>query len=131
MSTQLASIPPGYDTSSDVARVVEATRHLHDFRSGFAQALAWAAEENVDLMPDTVHRLLEPMLRILGPERAQRFAERIDRIARDVAAEVWPAGPETPRIVLEKVCDEAAHAVADEFLYALMVIYLYLSGETS
>jgi hypothetical protein len=114
--TQTLSLSEGYDTSPDDARVVEATRHLHDFRGGYAEALERIAEDSIGLMPAAAHQELEPLLRILGPERAHRFCERIDHLARAASGdEAFFAPSMDARITLRKVCQEAAHAVADEF----------------
>ena|SRR5688572_33248973 len=115
MSTELLMTPPGSDTSSDVERVVEATRHLHRFRQGFAELLVRIAEESTQFLHDNAIAHIEPALRILGDARAERMAQRLYRIASDVTSGDPQRDPDIAALCLRKVADEAAHAVADEF----------------
>lgn len=115
MSTELLSSPQGYDTSPDVARVVDATRHLHAFRTGFAEALEALALRSTEYMPDNGKAHLEPMLRSLGDERSERFAERLYRIASDVTAGWQPhLDPRVSAETLHQVIHEATNAVMAE-----------------
>lgn len=115
MSTELLSSPPGSDTSTDVARVVEATRHLADFRTGYAKTLETLAMRATEYMPEHGKEQLEPMLRALGTERAQRFAERLYRIASDITAGWQPdVDPVRSAEILRHVIHEAAVAVMAE-----------------
>lgn len=115
MSTELLMTPPGSDTSSDVARVVAATRHLHWFRTGFAEALEQLALRATEYMPDNGKAHLEPMLRILGDEASGRFGERLYRIAADVTAG-WQPHLDSDRATesLHQVIHEAVNAVMAE-----------------
>ncbi len=115
MSTQLASIAEGYDTSPDVARVVEATRHLNAFRTGYAKTLETLAIRATEYMPEHGKEQLEPMLRALGADRAQRLAERLYRIASDVTAG-WQPGVDVDEATetLHRVIHEVTNAVMAE-----------------
>jgi hypothetical protein len=115
VSTQTASMTLGSDTSSDVERVVEATRHLHRFRQGFAELLVRIAEESTQFLHDNAIAHIEPALRILGDARAERMAERLYRIACDVTTDDPRIDKDIAALCLRKVADEAAHAVADAF----------------
>jgi hypothetical protein len=117
MSTwQLLREAPGSDTSSDVERVVEATRHLHAFREGYAHALEWMAEHAAENWQEKqAIQFLEPMLRILGESRANRMAVRLYRIACDVTTDDLRIDKDIALLCMGKVAAEAAHAVADEF----------------
>lgn len=102
--------------STDVAQVVEATRHLHDFREGFAQHLQWVACRAVIRMPDEGRRLLEPLLRILGAEQADTYADKLYVAAANCSGGWDPTlDPDMAQHKLEALCADVAHAVADEF----------------
>lgn len=117
MSTQQATVSPGYDIPSNVAKVVEATRHLRDFRTGYAETLAHLAEQTATLTHHAAMALLEPLLRILGTERAARFAGQLVRIAQDTTGDWYEGKPDWDEAArtLRVVCEQAAHEVADEF----------------
>lgn len=115
MSTELLSSAQGYDTSPDVARVVDATRHLHDFRTGFAKTLETLAMRATEYMPEHGKDSLEPMLRALGAERSARLAERLYRIASDVTAGWQPnVDVDEATETLHRVIHEATNAVMAE-----------------
>ncbi len=115
MSTELLSSPQGYDTSPDVARVVEATRRLYAFRSGFSEALEALALRSTEYMPDNGRAHLEPMLRVLGDDRSGRFAERLYRIASDVTGGWQPhIDPGSSLETLHQVIHEVTNAVMAE-----------------
>lgn len=98
-----------------VADVVEATRHLHDFREGLAEALEVQAMRATEYMPDNGKAQLEPLLRALGGERSQRFAERMYRIASDLTAGWQPnVDPDKALETLHAVIHEAVNAVMEE-----------------
>ena len=103
----------GYDIPSDVERVVAATRHLHDFRSGLAATLETLALRAAEYMPDNGKAQLEPLLRILGTEASERFAERLYRVASDITAG-WQ-----PHIDIDEAT-ETLHAVIHEAVNAVM-----------
>ena len=109
------SVTPAADISTDVARVVEATRHLCDFRTGLAQALCSLAESAVSRMPDEGQHMLEPLLRALGAEQADDYARRLYTAACKVVGH-WDPDLDTDAAAhaLERLTREAAHAVADE-----------------
>lgn len=109
------SVAPPPDTSTDVARVVEATRHLCDYRAGLAQALEHLAEASVARMPDEGVRMLEPLLRILGTDKAEDYGRRLYVAACQVRGH-WDPDHDTDRaaLALERLTRDAAHAVADE-----------------
>ena len=99
----------------DVEAVVEATRHLHDFRAGYAEALEALALRATEYMPDNGRAHLEPLLRVLGGERSGRYADRLYRIASDITAGYQPnvdiaESTET----LHAVIHEVVNAVMDE-----------------
>jgi hypothetical protein len=115
VTAELLMTPPGSDTSSDVARVVEATRHLHDFRTGFATTLETLALRSTEYMPEHGKAHLEAMLRVLGAERAQRLAERLYRIASDITAGWQPhVDIDDATEALHRVIHEAVNAVMAE-----------------
>lgn len=103
-----------YDTTSDVGRVVEATRHLCDHRAGLAEALEHLAEAAVARMPDEGARMLEPLLRALGPDLADDYARRLYVGACHVVGH-WDPDHDVDRAAeeLRRLTHEAAHAVAD------------------
>lgn len=110
-----ASLAHGYDIPSDVAAVVEASRHLCDYRAGTAQALETLAELAATRMPDEGHRVLEPLLRILGPDRADHHAREL-YIAACNNIGGWDPNldPDVCARRLARLCRDAAHAIADE-----------------
>lgn len=105
----------GYDIPSDVAAVVDASRHLCNYRRGLAEALESLAESAVSRMPDEGARMLEPLLRILGVEKAEDYARRLYVAACKVIGH-WDPDLDTDAAAhaLERLTHEAAHAVADE-----------------
>lgn len=109
-----ASVTPGYDISSDVAAVVEATRHLCDHRAGLAETLQTLAEIAVARMPDEGARMLEPLLRTLGHEAADDYARQLYVAACHVVGH-WDPDADTDKAAheLERLAHKAAHAVAD------------------
>lgn len=109
------TVPPAADISTRVAEVVEATRHLCDFRAGFAEALCSLAESAVTRMPDEGQHMLEPLLRALGAGRAEDYAGRLYTAACKVIGH-WDPDLDTDAAAhaLERLTREAAHAVADE-----------------
>jgi hypothetical protein len=107
------TLPP--DETSDVARVVEATRHLHEFRMGFAKTLETLALRATEYMPDNGKEQIEPMLAVLGTQRAHRLAERLYRIASDVTAGYRPdVDPDRAAETLRHVAHEAVVEVMAE-----------------
>lgn len=113
MTTELLMTPSGSDTSFDVAAVVMATKHLHDFRTGQAEALELAALRATEYMPAAGKAKIEPHLRGLGAEAADRFAERLYRIASDIT------GGWHPHVDVERAT-ETLHAVIHEAINAVM-----------
>lgn len=104
----------GYDIPSDVAEVVEASRHLCDYRAGLAEALEATAERAVTRMPDEGARMLEPLLRILGTERAKDVADRLYVAACQVIGHWDPdADVDAAARRLTRLCRDAAHDIAD------------------
>lgn len=103
--------PPSLD------EVVEATRHLCDFRTGMAELLVRLAEEATQHLPGVGMARIEPALRILGAEKATRMAGRLYRHAADVTADPWDGMPDRDEAerVLRYVAEEAAGAIAAEF----------------
>ena len=103
--------PPSLDD------VIEATRHLCDFRTGMAELLVRLAEEATQHLPGEGMKRLEPALRILGPEKAIRLAGRLYRVASDVTADPWDGMPDRDEAerVLRYAAEEAAGAIAAEF----------------
>jgi hypothetical protein len=112
---ELSSVDPGYDTPSDVTAVVEATRHLCDFRAGLAQSLETLAELAAGRMPDEGQRLLEPLLRILGVDKAADHAAGLYVAACRVIGGWDPdLDPDICARRLARLCRDAAHDIADE-----------------
>ena len=115
MSTELLSVEPGYDSSTAVERVVEASRRLHDFRTGLAEILEAVSTRACEYMPDHGKQTIEPLLRVLGVDRSQRFAERLYRIASDITAGWQPhIDPDRSTETLHQVIHEAVNAVMAE-----------------
>lgn len=110
-----SSVDAGYDIPTEVQRVVDATRHLCDFRAGLAQALGSLAESAVARMPDEGQSMLEPLLRALGADRAGDYARRLYTAACKVVGH-WDPDLDTDAAAhaLERLTRDAAHAVADE-----------------
>lgn len=116
MSTFVAeqpSVGAGYDISSDVERVVAASRHLHDFRTGYAVILERLACMATQFTLPGALESLEPALRILGSGEATRFGERLYRIASDVT-HGWD-----PEIDSDKAA-ETLHAVVHDAVNKIM-----------
>lgn len=110
--TEPSSVTRRYDIPPEV---VEATRHLNWFRTGYAQALEALAMRATEYMPDNGKAHLEPMLRSLGTERSERFAERLYRIAADITAGWQPhVDVDTATETLHAVIHEATNAVMAE-----------------
>ncbi len=119
-TAELAIQTSEYDIPTDPPAVVEAARHLYDFRTGYSELLyriaCDATEYPCGSVPAT--ELLEPPLRILGREGAQRMAERLYRIASDVTrSDRLDGGPSLDEAerTLRVVCDRAAVDIAAEF----------------
>lgn len=107
--------PPGYDIPSDVAEVVEASRHLCDYRAGLAQSLETLAELGATRMPDEGQRLIEPLLRILPTDRVEYYAAALYIAACRVIGGWDPnLDPDICARRLTRLCRDAAHDVADE-----------------
>jgi hypothetical protein len=110
-----ATVPPAADISTHVAEVVEATRHLCDFRAGLAQSLETLAELAAGRMPDEGQRLLEPLLRILGVDKAADHAAGLYVAACRVIGGWDPdLDPDICARRLARLCRDAAHDIADE-----------------
>ena len=111
------SVAPAADISTDVARVVEATRHLCDFRSGLAEIIVRLATDATQFLYADGLDLIEPALRILGTERATRMGARLYRIASDVTCDWYEGMPDRGEAerTLRVVAEQAAHEVADAF----------------
>jgi hypothetical protein len=109
-----ATLPTGYDIPSDVAQVVEASRHLCAHRAGLAEGLHMVAEQSVSRMPDEGARMLEPFLRGLGAEKADDWARQLYVAACHVVGH-WDPDHDTDKaeLELERLTHKAAHAVAD------------------
>lgn len=102
--------------SPDVEAVVEATRHLHDFRQGYAEILYRLACMSTQFLRRDAVLSLEPAVRILGPEAAQMQADRLWRAAASVTVGWDPQiDADKAQHDLEAVCADVAHKVADEF----------------
>jgi hypothetical protein len=119
-TAELASRTQEYDIPTDPPAVVEAARHLHDFRTGFSELLYRVACDATAYPCGSVGatELLEPPLRILGREGAQRMAERLYRIASDVTrSDRLDGGPDLDEAerTLRVVCERAATDIAAEF----------------
>lgn len=110
-----SSLTDGYDIPSNVAQVVEATRHLCDYRTGLAQALESLAELAATRMPDEGQRLIEPLLRILGPARAEKHSHDL-YIAACKTIGGWDPNvdPDDTARLLRRLTVGAAHDIADE-----------------
>lgn len=108
-----ATITEPLDLAADVAAVVEATRHLHDFREGLAEALETLAMRAPEYMPDNGKATLLPLLQVLGTERSHRFADRLYRIASDLSAGYQP------HVNIDRTM-ETLHAVIHEAVNAIM-----------
>lgn len=104
---------PGYDTSFDL--VADAARHLCDFRAGLAASLETLAELGATRMPDEGQRLLEPLLRILGAEKAHDHAAALYIAACRVIGGWDPdLDPDICARQLQRLTRDAAHDIADE-----------------
>ena len=102
--------------AAPVAVVTQAARRMADFRAGYAQALEHLAHEAINRMPNEGQRLMEPMLRILGAETAQTYAEKLYVAAARADGHWDPTiDPDSEQLHLEALCRAAAHDVADEF----------------
>jgi hypothetical protein len=113
---QPISLAQQYDIPADVAQVVEASRHLCDFRAGFAEVLETLAELAAKRMPDEGQRILTPALRILGAEKAHNLAHDLYVAACHVIGGWDPnVDPGAAHDRLVRLCTDAAHAVSDEF----------------
>lgn len=115
MSTQLASVTPGYDIPSRALAVVAAARHLVDFRDGLAGALLDMAEVTADQDCPTAAGRISRLLVALGPDEAFRRGAQITHIAGTVwglFAEIEPARTAT-LATLRSVCHDTATAVRD------------------
>lgn len=119
-TAELAIQASEYDIPTDPEAVTIAARHIHDFRTGFSELLyrlsCDATEHPYGSVPAT--ELLEPPLRILGRQPAQRMAERLYRIASDVTrSDRLDGGPalDDAERTLRAVCDQAAVDIAAEF----------------
>lgn len=113
MSTQLLSSARGYDIPSDV--VTEAARHLCDFRGGVAQSLETLAELGATRMPDEGQKLLAPLLKILGTDKAESYAHDLYIAACTVIGGWDPdIDPDIAARRLQKLTRDAAHDIADE-----------------
>jgi hypothetical protein len=119
-TAELASQASEYDIPTDPPAVTEAAKHLYDFRTGYSELLYRIACDATDFPSGSVPatELLEPPLRILGREHAQRTAERLYRIASDVTRtdrlDDGPSLDEAER-TLRAVCDRTAVDIAAEF----------------
>lgn len=102
-------------TATDVAAATEAARHLNGFRTGYAEILERLALDSTLYLHDVAIARIEPALRILGDARSERMAERLWRIASDVTTDDLNVDKDSARLLLDAVCREAAHEVADEF----------------
>jgi hypothetical protein len=108
-----ATVPPGSDTTPDL--VTAAARHLRDFRTGAAQALETLAELAATRMPDDGQKLLEPLLRILGADKADAYAHDL-YVAACKTIGGWDPDidPDAAARRLARITRDAAHDIADE-----------------
>lgn len=119
-TAELASQASEYDIPTDPPAVTEAAKHLYDFRTGYSELLYRIACDATEYPCGSVDatELLEPPLRILGREPAQRMAERLYRIASDVTrSDRLDGGPSLDEAerTLRVVCERAAVDIAAEF----------------
>lgn len=115
MSTQLASVPPGYDIPTRALAVVHAARHLVDFRDGLAGALLDMAEVTAEQDCPAAATRIARLLTALGHDEAWRRASQIAHLGtpcwgyfREV-----PERRENALATLRAVCQDTATAVRD------------------
>jgi hypothetical protein len=111
VSTQLASVTPGYDTTS--GRAGHAAHKLVHFRDGIMRSLLREAELTADLDTMTAGYVLSALLQALEPADRDRRAYQITTIAGQVWGIFANSGEDKDHALatLRAVCEDAANAV--------------------
>ena len=115
MSTQLASVTPGYDSPTRLLAVVSAARHLVDFRDGLAGALLDMAEVTADQDCPAAATRIARLLTALGHDEAWRRASQIAHLGTPCWGlfRAVPERRENALATLRAVCHDTATAVRD------------------
>jgi hypothetical protein len=114
VSTQLASVTPGYDTPSDLAG--HAAHKLVHFRDGIMRQLLREAELTADEAPSESRNVLVSLLAVLEPADRDRRAYQITHLAGLVWGIFAQIGDDKARTLatLRAVCEDAANAVTHD-----------------